>query len=85
MKAGSRHTPEAKEKIRQKLIRHWQEPEFRARHLPHLLQIRKKGAEASIAVRRCVPPRGTPEYLQYEKVRKILGSEAARSILGVQP
>jgi len=78
---GTKQPPEAVEKTRQATIRRWQDPEYRARHLPHFMAVRAGDAVAAANARRRVrPPKGTPEYHQYEKIRAILGIEAARSI-----
>lgn len=76
---GTTHSPEACEKIRQTMKKRWQEPEFRARHLPHLLRMQAKAVEVRKAMNQGVPPEGTPERRQYNKLRNILGREAARA------
>ena len=78
---GTTHSPEAREKIRQTMKRRWQEPEFRARHLPQLLRAQAKAAETIRSRRGTLPPEGTPERREYNKVRSILGVEAARAAL----
>jgi hypothetical protein len=76
-KRGHKHSPEVVEKIRLTSQQRWKDPEYRARHLPHL----KAAAEKSLAVRtRRLPPKGTPEYRWYEKVRAALGTAAARAL-----
>jgi hypothetical protein len=82
MKTGSHHSPEAKEKIRRGLIKRWQQdPAFRARQLANLRAVAMEGAKASVAARRFLPPKGTPGWLHYEKVRRHLGLAAARATL----
>jgi hypothetical protein len=83
MKTGSHHTPEAKEKIRQGLVKRWQnDADFRARQLAHLRSIVPDGVKASAAARSFrVPPKDSLTWRQFEKVRRILGSAAARTIL----
>jgi hypothetical protein len=83
MRRGSHHTPEAKEKIRQGLIKRWQQdPGFRARQLANLRSIVADGVKASAAARSFrVPPKGSLAWRQFEKVRRHLGSAAARTIL----
>ena len=82
---GSKHSPEAKEKIRQAMVRRWQDPEYRARHLPLLLAEQpaaSKLGNAVLAARpRVRPPAGTPARHLFDKVARVLGSSAARSIL----
>jgi hypothetical protein len=75
-KRGTKQSPETIEKIRRTMIKRWQEPEFRARHLPHLLSIQSAGGRATAFL----PRSGTPERKQYNKVRAILGLEAARAL-----
>ncbi len=41
-----KRTPEEKEKIRLGMIKRWQDPEYRSRHLPILLAAAKHGAAA---------------------------------------
>jgi hypothetical protein len=77
---GSKNSPEAIEKTRQATIQRWQDPEYRARMLPHLMAVGPKGLAAARKARVKRPPRGTPEFRWYEKVRETLGPEAARSI-----
>jgi hypothetical protein len=74
-----RRSPEVIERIRQTLKKRWQEPEFRARHLPHTLAI--QAVAAKLHRRPSVrPPKGTPEFRQYIKVASILGVDVARSL-----
>lgn len=79
-KRGHKHSQEVIEKIRATSQERWRDPEYRARHLVYLQEAAKKGLAASNAVRRCRPPEGTPEAKLYEKVRRALGVEAARSL-----
>lgn len=75
-KRGSKQSPETIEKIRQSMIKRWQDPEFRARHLPRLSAMQKKAA----SLRFKPPPEGTPARKGYIKVRAILGIEVARGL-----
>jgi hypothetical protein len=77
-------SPETREKIRQASIRRWQNPEFRARHLPLFMAVRAAGAKMGSAVaaakRQVRPPKGTLAYRQYTKIARELGAAAARSL-----
>jgi hypothetical protein len=79
---GRAKSAETIEKIRATLKRRWQEPEFRARHLPHTLAIQAVAAKLHPPpVRGAVrPPKGTPERGWYRKVVEILGPAAAKSL-----
>ena len=78
---GTKQSPEAIEKIRRASAARWQDPAYRAHHLPILLEAGKLGGAAySERCRERFPKRGTRERRQYEKVRSILGIEAARSL-----
>lgn len=71
---GTKQPADAIEKTRQATIRRWQDPEYRARHLPQLAE------HARSPRRRVRPPKGTPEYGQYRQIVNILGFAAARSL-----
>lgn len=89
---GTKQSPETREKHRRLAIQRWQDPEYRARHLPLLAAAGELGRIAREAKRvpkvkrsgpgrpRVRPPRGTPEYRLYCKVALTLGIEAARSM-----
>lgn len=83
-RAGQKRTPEEKEKIRLGMIKRWQDPEYRGRHLPVLMAAAKKGSAAYSARHKgkskVRPPMGTPEYAQYCKIAAILGVDVARSM-----
>jgi hypothetical protein len=82
MKRGAHHTPEVRERIRQALRKRWQEDSvFRARQLANLRAIAVEGTKASVAARRFLPPKGTPGWLHYEKIRRRNGTAAARAML----
>jgi hypothetical protein len=76
-----KRSPEVAEKISRTLKQRWQEPEFRARHLPHLLSIQSAGGKVCAAKRSAgIPAIGTEQRRTYRKVRSILGPDAARSL-----
>jgi hypothetical protein len=81
---GTKQSPEAREKIRLGMIKRWQDPEYRERHLPRVrAQAReagKLGTAAAAKANRIRPPRGTPEWNQYCKFARCLGIEAARAL-----
>ena len=78
---GSKQSPEAIEKIRLALAARWRAPVYRESHLPLLARAGKIGNRVVAERYGFRPKPGTPEYNQYEKVRSILGAEAARATL----
>jgi hypothetical protein len=78
---GSKNSPEANERVRQANIKRWQDPEYRARMLPHMRAIGAKGRTTPRKPRtRIRPPKGTQACREYEKIARVLGAAAARSI-----
>lgn len=64
----------------------WQDPDYRALHAERLRKQAEGARAIALEVRRNkpqLPPRNTPEFRYYRKMRKILGSRIAREALGV--
>lgn len=70
---GYRHGPDAKVKMADENRRRWADPEYRTRMEEH--------CRRALAIGRArlfkQPPRGTPEYRRYNKLRVALGPAAA--------
>lgn len=75
---------ETRFKLSERMKRRWLDPEYRVRGEAHLRVIQAKGSAAgNLGRKKFVPERGTPEQRLYEKIRLILGTEAAKQALGL--
>lgn len=70
---GSRHTPEARARMSEANRRRWADPEFHRRMYPKACVSAALGRASKFQP----PPRGTPEYRLYSKLRDVLGREKA--------
>lgn len=70
---GCRHTPEARAKISEGNRRRWADPEFHRRMYPKACEAAALGRASKFTP----PPRGTPEYRLYSKLRDVLGMDKA--------
>ena len=73
---GFRHSPEAKEKISAANRLRWKSAEREK-----LLAAWQRGLEKHRATQFRLPPKGTPEFKLYRKVRLVLGPAAARELV----
>jgi len=80
---GTPQTPEVRKKIGDANRRHWQNPEYRAKRMPEILELLPRALAASLAVRPKLPPRGSREWHDYNKTRSILGVEGAHQAFNI--
>jgi hypothetical protein len=74
---GRVQTPEAKAKTGEASRLRWQDPEYRARMMPHLARATAAASEARVKA----PQRGTAEFRTYRKIRDTLGPSEAHKLL----
>lgn len=74
-------TPETRSKLSEAQRRNWADPAYRERVIESLKAARRRG---NYPPRKpALPPWGTIERRQYEKIRHILGTKTARETMGL--
>lgn len=72
-------SPETRAKLSASQHRNWANPEYRAR----LLKAIRAASERKTSYKPPIPPYGTSDRRVFEKIRRIIGTAAARAALGI--